>query len=54
MDLDEVLVWAGGLEEVVVVLDVLEFVRDYDGVAGLSVFEGGGECAACTKNIFFY
>ena len=30
----------GREEEVVVVLDVLEFVGDDDGTAGLAVFEG--------------
>lgn len=32
--------WPRGCEEVVVVLDVLEFVGDDDRAAGLAVFEG--------------
>jgi len=40
LDLDKVLLLAGREEEVVVVLDPLEFVRDDDGAAELAVFEG--------------
>lgn len=40
LDFNVVLVGPGRDEEVVVVLDVLEFVRDDDGVAGLAIFEG--------------
>lgn len=39
LDLDEVLVRAFSLEEVVMMLDELEFVGDYDGFAGLTVFQ---------------
>lgn len=46
LDLDVVLQRAGGDEEVVVVLDVLQFVNHGDGGAGLAVFEGGGVGAA--------
>jgi hypothetical protein len=37
LDLDVVLRWAVGAEEVVVVLDVLQFVCDDDGAACLAV-----------------
>lgn len=42
LDFDVVLRGAVGAEQVVVVLDVLQFVGDDDGAAGLAVFEGGG------------
>jgi len=38
LDLDEVLVRARGDQKVVVVLDILQLVRDDDGAAGLAVF----------------
>jgi len=46
LDFDVVLVWAAGEEEVVVVLDPLEFVGDDDGAAELAVFEGAGVAAS--------
>lgn len=42
LDFDVVLRLAVGAEEVVVVLDVLQFVGDDDGVAGLAVFQRSG------------
>lgn len=38
LNFDVILFRPGGDEEVVVVLDVLEFVGDYNGFAGLPVF----------------
>lgn len=39
LDFDVVLLWSRRDQEVVVVLDELEFMREHDGATGLSVFE---------------
>ena len=51
LDLDVVLLRAGRDQEVVVVLDVLQFVGDDDGATGLSVFQRCGIGAACRVSI---
>lgn len=47
LDFDKVLIRAVAAEEVVVVLDPLQLVRDDDGAAQLAVFEGARVAASC-------